>query len=98
MGQFIKIERDYKLGSWKLHVCQKVTKMGSKTGRRIDYNGVGALRGKQQTATWILADRITVPYPRITLGTQWQQGKKWNPKPYQAAHPPGICQNSQISL
>ena len=47
MGQFIKIERDYKLGSLKLYVCPIVTKMGSKTGHRIDYNGVGALRGQQ---------------------------------------------------
>ena len=33
MGQFIKLEF-------------KVTKMGSLTGHRIDYNGVGALRGQ----------------------------------------------------
>ena len=34
-----------KLGSQKLHICPKVTKMGSIIGHRIDYNGVGALRG-----------------------------------------------------
>ena len=33
------------LGSRKLHICPKVTKMRSIIGHRIDYNGVGALRG-----------------------------------------------------
>ena len=28
-----------KLGWQKLHICPKVTKMGSITGHRIDYNG-----------------------------------------------------------
>ena len=28
-----------KLGSRKLHICPKVTKMGSIIGHRIDYNG-----------------------------------------------------------
>ena len=32
-----------KLGSRKLHICPKVTKVGSINGHRIDYNGVGAL-------------------------------------------------------
>ena len=36
-----------KLGSRKLHICPKVTKMGSIIGHRIDYNRVGALRGQQ---------------------------------------------------
>ena len=36
-----------KLGSRKLHICPKVTKMGSIIGHRIDYNGVRALRGQQ---------------------------------------------------
>ena len=36
-----------KLGSRKLHIFPKVTKMGSIIGHRIDYNGVGALRGQQ---------------------------------------------------
>ena len=27
--------------------------------------------------TWILADTICVPYLRMTLGTQCQQGQKW---------------------
>ena len=33
-----------KLGSQKLHICPKGTKMGSINGHRIDYNGIGALR------------------------------------------------------
>ena len=37
-----------KLGTQKLHICSKVTKMGSTTGQKIDYNGVGALTGQQQ--------------------------------------------------
>ena len=36
-----------KLGSRKLHICPKVTKMGSIIGHRIDYNGVGALRAQR---------------------------------------------------
>ena len=35
-----------KLGSQKLHICPKVTKMGSIIGHKIDYNGVGALTGQ----------------------------------------------------
>ena len=35
------------LGSQKLHICLKVTKMGSIIGHRIAYNGVGALRGER---------------------------------------------------
>ena len=34
-----------KVGSRKLHICPKVTKMLSIIGHRIDYNGVVALRG-----------------------------------------------------
>ena len=34
-----------KVGSRKLHICPKVTKIGSIIGHRIDYNGVVALRG-----------------------------------------------------
>ena len=49
-----------KLGSQKIHICPKVTKMGyiiiiypilvtfGQIGHRIDYNGVGALRGQQR--------------------------------------------------
>ena len=40
-----------KLGSRKLHICPKVTKMGSIIGHRIDYNGVGALRGQRHIAS-----------------------------------------------
>ena len=35
------------MGSRKLYVCPKVTKMGSIIGHRIDYSGVGALRGQR---------------------------------------------------
>ena len=34
-----------KLGSQKLQIGPKVTKLGSIIGHRIDYNGVAALRG-----------------------------------------------------
>ena len=34
-----------KLGSRKLHICPKVTKMGSMIGHKINYNEAGALRG-----------------------------------------------------
>ena len=47
MGQFIKNRKRLELESRKLHVSPKVTKMGSIIGHRIDYNGVGALRGQQ---------------------------------------------------
>ena len=40
-----------KLGSRKLHICPKVTKMGSIIGHSIDYNGVGALRGQGHIPT-----------------------------------------------
>ena len=36
-----------KLGSRKLHIIPKVTKAGPIIGHRIDYNGVGALRGQR---------------------------------------------------
>ena len=36
-----------KLGSQKLHICPKGTKMGSINGHRIDYNGIGALRDQR---------------------------------------------------
>ena len=40
-----------KLGWRKLYICPKVTKMGSIIGHRIDYNGVGALRGQRHIPT-----------------------------------------------
>ena len=41
-----------KLGSsQKLHICPKVIKMESITGHRIDYNGVGALRGQRHISS-----------------------------------------------
>ena len=48
-----------KLGSRKLHICPKVTKMGSKIGHRIDYNGVGALRGQRH-----IPSKYSPPRPR----------------------------------
>ena len=36
------------LGSQKLHIWPKVTEIGSIIGHRIDYNGVGALRGQRR--------------------------------------------------
>ena len=38
-----------KLGSGKSHICPNVTKMGSIIGHRIDYKGIGALRGQRHT-------------------------------------------------
>ena len=38
-----------KLGSRKLHICPKVTKIGSIIGHRIDHNWVGALRRQRHT-------------------------------------------------
>ena len=46
MGKFVKLESD-KVGIAKIHICPKVTKMGSIIGHRIDYNGVGALRDQR---------------------------------------------------
>ena len=40
-----------KLGSQKLHICPKVTKMGSIIGHKIDYNGVEALRRQRHVRT-----------------------------------------------
>ena len=34
------------MGSEKLHICSKVTKMGSIIGHRIDYNAVGNIHSK----------------------------------------------------
>ena len=54
MDQFIKIESDHIVGqlrpqggSRNLLICPKVAKVGSIIGHRIDYNGVGALRGQR---------------------------------------------------
>ena len=48
-----------KLGSRKLHICLKVTKMGSIIGHRIDCNRVGAMRG--------LRGLRHIPTPRLRL-------------------------------
>ena len=37
-----------RLGSRKLHICPKVTKMGSIIGHSLDYDGVETLRGQRQ--------------------------------------------------
>ena len=37
-----------RLGSQKLHICPKVTKMGSIIGHSLDYDGVETLRGQRQ--------------------------------------------------
>ena len=52
-----------KLGSRKLHICPKVTKMGSLIGHRIDYNGVGALSGKRHIPSKNLPKYPTPPPP-----------------------------------
>ena len=40
-----------KLGSRKLRFSPKVTNTGSKIGHRINYNGVGALRGQRHISS-----------------------------------------------
>ena len=52
-----------KLGSQKSHICPKVTKVGSIIGRRIDYNGVGALRGQQHIPSKNLPNLPNFPSP-----------------------------------
>ena len=47
-----------KLWSRKWHICPKVTKIGSIIGHRIDYNGVGALRGQ-----WHIPSKNWPKYP-----------------------------------
>jgi len=46
-GSIHKKKKVTNSGSRKLHICPKVTKLGSIIGHRIDYNGVGALRGQR---------------------------------------------------
>ena len=41
--QYLKIKV---MGAEKLHICSKVTKMGSIIGHRIDYNAVGNIHSK----------------------------------------------------
>ena len=47
--------------SRKLHICPKVTKMGSITGHRIDLNRVGALRGQSWPEAHIQQKLALVP-------------------------------------
>ena len=58
-----------KLGSRKLHICPKVTKMGSIIGHRIDYNGVEALRGQRH-----------IPSKKITQVPDSEEGGKAAPR------------------
>ena len=58
------------LGSRKLHIFQKVTKMGSAIGHRIEYNGVGALRGKTRLAHTQQKFSQVPPPPRPPTGIQ----------------------------
>ena len=62
-----------KLGLRKLHICPKVTKMGSIIGHRIDYNGVEALGCQRH----IPSKKITEVPPR---GTAPRQSLKWRVK------------------
>ena len=53
-----------KLGSRKkLHICPKVTEMGSTIAQKIDYNGVGALRGQRHKTK----KKITQVTPRVRI-------------------------------
>ena len=67
-----------KLGSRKLRIYPKVTKMGSIIGHRKDYNGVGALRGQRHipglNKTLFSLDTswaIQAWKPQSTTGDQW---------------------------
>ena len=62
-----------KLGLRKLHICPKVTKMGSIIGHRIDYNGVEALRCQRH----IPSKKNNRSTPR---GTAPRQSLKWRVK------------------
>ena len=67
-----------KLGSRKLHIFPKVTKMGSITGHRIDYNRAGALRGQQHIPSKNLpkyppgAPLLDLPLVSLSVGL-WHQ-------------------------
>ena len=61
------IKFSLKLGSQILHFCRKVTEMGSILGHRIDYNGVGALRGQRHIPSKNLSK-----YPLVNYTT-----RKW---------------------
>ena len=55
--------------SRKLHICLKVTKMGSAIykGHRIDYKGVGALRGQRHIPSKILLEDPPPPRNNVLL-------------------------------
>ena len=54
-----------KLGSGKLHICPKVTKMGSIVGHRVDYNRV---TGSERPAGHTQQILTQVPPPPRVLG------------------------------
>ena len=58
-----------KLGSRKLHICPKVTKMESITGHRMDYNEVGAVRGSDTYPAKI--NSSTPPPPWVQTWWMW---------------------------
>ena len=57
-----------KLGSQKLHICPKVTKMVSIIGHRIDYNGIG---GSERPLAHIQQKFTQVPPPPPLLGRSY---------------------------
>ena len=60
-GSIHKKKKVTRLGSQKLHICPKVTKMESIIGHRIDYNGVRALRGQRHVPRKIYPSNNALP-------------------------------------
>ena len=60
-----------KLGSRELHICPKVTKMGSIIGHRIDYNGVGALRDQWHIPSKNFFKYLLLPPPPPLPPSPW---------------------------
>ena len=85
-----------KLGSQKLHICPKVTKMGSIIGHRIDYNGVGALTGspprEKNLRKCIILYMILLFWWKI-CATGWQSYKVYCTKNIRSSN----CQYNQKS-
>ena len=84
-----------KLGSRKLNICPKVTKMGSIIGHRIDYNGVGALRGQWHIRSKKLtqvppASRAWQFYVILSAARLWaaKQVPPQSPRPRPRPRPP----------
>ena len=57
-----------KLGSGKLHICPKVTKMGSIVGHRVDYNRVTGSERPAAHTQQILTQVPPPPLPPRVLG------------------------------